>query len=160
MSVLSGTSGERTRASFGVQLSKRGVYSLLIFILETPPKVMVALFLLIITGIIEINTTNKTRAMPVEKGCTTVPLGVSLVNVLHSYLSRTDSNSNHMGVGNYGICSDDCLTVENPPCFTVSGPANGSQCVFPFILGDQNFTACAEWNFGGENQGRMFCSTK
>ena len=79
---------------------------------------------------------------------------------LNFVLYRTDNSSNHMGIGNYGFCSDDCPTVEKQLCLTVSGPASGSQCVFPFIFGDQTFTACAEWIFGGENQGRFWCSTK
>ena len=80
--------------------------------------------------------------------------------------------------GNYGFCSDDCkLSVvseggeddetsggeegeEITPCSTVSGPASGSQCVFPFTLVGNTFTECAEWSFGGENQGKLWCSTK
>ena len=45
-------------------------------------------------------------------------------------------------------------------CSAVSGPASGSQCVFPFTLGEQTFTECAEWSFGGDNQGKLWCSTK
>ena len=81
---------------------------------------------------------------------------------------RTDNNSNHVQE-NFGICSDDCLTVdtidggddsENATCSTVSGPAAGSECVFPFTLDGQTFTECAEWSFGGDNQGKLWCSTK
>ena len=90
---------------------------------------------------------------------------------------RTDSNSKHIA-GNYGFCSDDCKLVDvieggednesgggeddgkSTTCSTVSGPAAGSQCVFPFTLGEQTFTECAEWTYGGENQGKLWCSTK
>ena len=82
-----------------------------------------------------------------------------------------------MGLKNYGFCSEDCKTVDvseggednetggedggtKPLCSTVSGPVTGSLCVFPFIWGGQTFTECAEWNYGGENQGKLWCSTK
>ena len=49
---------------------------------------------------------------------------------------------------------------KSTTCSTVSGPAAGSQCVFPFTLGEQTFTECAEWTYSGENQGKLWCSTK
>merc|ERR1711936_377800 len=40
------------------------------------------------------------------------------------------------------------------------GPAAGQSCIFPFTYGGTTFSGCAEWVYGGENQGKLWCSTK
>merc|ERR1711909_110236 len=44
-------------------------------------------------------------------------------------------------------------------CITASGPAAGKQCIFPFKFQGVTYTGCAEWVYGGENQGKSWCST-
>merc|ERR1712227_985034 len=44
-------------------------------------------------------------------------------------------------------------------CTTASGPAVGKQCIFPFKFQGVTYSGCAEWEFGGENQGKSWCST-
>ena len=56
--------------------------------------------------------------------------------------------------------TDVTTTVDAEPCCTDSGPDAGSLCVFPFIWGGQTYTECAEWRYGGGNQGRLWCSTR
>merc|ERR1719336_302602 len=53
-------------------------------------------------------------------------------------------------------------TTSSPSstCTTVSGPAAGSDCVFPFTFSGTTYVSCAEWIYGGENQGSKWCSTK
>merc|ERR1712117_310137 len=45
-------------------------------------------------------------------------------------------------------------------CTVSSGPAAGQSCVFPFTYGGTTFSGCAEWVYGGERQGKLWCSTK
>ena len=45
-------------------------------------------------------------------------------------------------------------------CVTVSGPDTGSACVFPFTFNSVTYVSCAEWVYGGINQGEKWCSTK
>jgi len=45
-------------------------------------------------------------------------------------------------------------------CTAVSGPAKGRECVFPFSWGGQTYQACTPWTYGGEDQGKEWCSTK
>merc|ERR1739842_73315 len=45
-------------------------------------------------------------------------------------------------------------------CTTTSGPAAGKPCVFPFTFAGTEHTSCAEWEFGGLQQGEFWCSTK
>ena len=40
------------------------------------------------------------------------------------------------------------------------GPARGQDCVFPFRWAGETHYTCAEWTFGGANQGKFWCSTK
>ena len=56
--------------------------------------------------------------------------------------------------------TDVATTMDTGACFTDSGPDAGSLCVFPFIWGGQTYTECAEWRYGGGNQGRLWCSTR
>ena len=53
-------------------------------------------------------------------------------------------------------------TTTAPPasCSTVSGPAQGASCIFPFTYGGETHSTCAEWVYGGEHQGKFWCSTK
>merc|ERR1712110_990631 len=44
-------------------------------------------------------------------------------------------------------------------CTTASGPAAGKQCIFPFKFQGVTYSGCAEWVYGGENQGKSWCST-
>merc|ERR1711902_296301 len=45
-------------------------------------------------------------------------------------------------------------------CLTVNGPDTGSACIFPFTFNGVTYVSCAEWVYGGENQGQKWCSTK
>jgi len=63
------------------------------------------------------------------------------------------------------VCTTNtCTTTTTTPaplsCSTVSGPATGQACVFPFTYAGTTFTTCAEWIYGGVNQGKFWCSTK
>ena len=42
----------------------------------------------------------------------------------------------------------------------MSGPDTGSACVFPFTFNSVTYVSCAEWVYGGSNQGQTWCSTK
>merc|ERR1711971_435427 len=53
-----------------------------------------------------------------------------------------------------------CTTNSCGTCSAVSGPAAGSACVFPFTYGGVTHQSCAEWVYGGEHQGKYWCSTK
>jgi len=44
-------------------------------------------------------------------------------------------------------------------CVTVSGPAAGQSCVFPFKFQGVTYNGCADWEYGGENTGKTWCST-
>jgi hypothetical protein len=42
-----------------------------------------------------------------------------------------------------------------------TGPAAaGTPCVFPFTFGGETFSTCTPWVYGGEHQGKPWCSTK
>ena len=45
-------------------------------------------------------------------------------------------------------------------CVVESGPAQGAQCVFPFRWGGATYSGCTAWRYGGQHQGRAWCSTK
>merc|ERR1711936_655353 len=51
-------------------------------------------------------------------------------------------------------------TVASSSCLTVSGPDTGSSCVFPFTFNGVTYVTCADWIYGGSNQGEKWCSTK
>merc|ERR1711923_23523 len=51
-------------------------------------------------------------------------------------------------------------TAAPSTCTVSSGPAAGQSCVFPFTYGGTTFSGCAEWVYGGEHQGKLWCSTK
>merc|ERR1711910_162687 len=53
-----------------------------------------------------------------------------------------------------------CTTNSCGTFSAVSGPAAGSACVFPFTYGGVTHQSCAEWVYGGEHQGKYWCSTK
>merc|ERR1711892_680787 len=50
-------------------------------------------------------------------------------------------------------------TTAAPTCTTSSGPASGSNCVFPFTYAGATYNGCAEWIWGGANAGSFWCST-
>ena len=45
-------------------------------------------------------------------------------------------------------------------CVTESGPAAGIPCVFPFTYSGKTYSTCTQWIFGGEDQGKLWCSTQ
>jgi len=45
-------------------------------------------------------------------------------------------------------------------CVTISGPAVGNPCVFPFTYSGKTYNTCTQWIFGGEDEGKLWCSTK
>merc|ERR1719350_671332 len=49
---------------------------------------------------------------------------------------------------------------EDGECLTVSGPAAGRPCVFPFTYSGKTYSTCTQWIFSGDNQGKLWCSTK
>merc|ERR1712117_58483 len=51
-------------------------------------------------------------------------------------------------------------TATPSTCSVSSGPAAGQACVFPFTYGGVTHQSCAEWIYGGEHQGKYWCSTK
>ena len=70
--------------------------------------------------------------------------------------TATTEDGHHIAEqGNYGQCQEDCRE-----CAVVSGPAEGSYCVFPFTWGNTSYTECAEWTYGGDMQGQFWCSTR
>merc|ERR1711983_386761 len=52
------------------------------------------------------------------------------------------------------------IASSSSACLTVSGPDTGSACIFPFTFNGVRYVSCAEWVYGGENQGQKWCSTK
>jgi len=66
------------------------------------------------------------------------------------------------------ICTtNECSTTSTTPatapaegCTTVSGPAQGSPCVFPFTFAGVTHQSCADWIYGGQPEGSTWCSTK
>jgi len=54
-------------------------------------------------------------------------------------------------------CTENACSSNN--CRTTSGPAQGRACAFPFSFGGKSYQGCARWDFGGPNQGKMWCST-
>ena len=52
----------------------------------------------------------------------------------------------------------DAVTDGN--CVTYHGPDTGSSCIFPFTFSGVTYVSCAEWVYGGSNQGQTWCSTK
>merc|ERR1739845_78607 len=51
-------------------------------------------------------------------------------------------------------------TAASSSCLTVSGPDTGTSCQFPFTFNGVTYVTCAEWVYGGSNQGQTWCSTK
>jgi len=45
-------------------------------------------------------------------------------------------------------------------CLTESGPSKNTPCVLPFSFQGRTHTTCAPWTFGGEHEGKLWCSTK
>jgi len=45
-------------------------------------------------------------------------------------------------------------------CSVIEGPAQGQECVFPFVWGGRRFTSCTQWTYGGQHQGKLWCSTR
>jgi len=45
-------------------------------------------------------------------------------------------------------------------CSVIEGPAQGQECVFPFVWGGRRFTSCTQWTYGGQHQDKLWCSTK
>jgi len=66
------------------------------------------------------------------------------------------------------VCSEQksCSPPLPPPsspstrCLTESGPSEGVPCVLPFSFQGRTHTTCAPWTFGGEHEGKLWCSTK
>merc|ERR1712193_282187 len=84
--------------------------------------------------------------------------------------TSTTSAGTHID-GEYGFCPSTCpadttssatttTTAAPSTCTVSSGPAAGQSCVFPFTYGGTTFSGCAEWVYGGEHQGKLWCSTK
>ena len=88
--------------------------------------------------------------------------------------------------GHHGLCPPSCPLVEGSSpvtivntstqptttvpltpsiqptsdCITQSGPAVGSQCVFPFTYSGRTYNNCTQWIYVGENMGKLWCCTK
>nr|ALS04428.1 matrix metallopeptidase 2 [Acartia pacifica]ALS04429.1 matrix metallopeptidase 2 [Acartia pacifica] len=73
----------------------------------------------------------------------------------------TDNDNNHINEpGNYHFC-DCCSNVRCGcpcPCQTTTD-APPKACVFPFRFNGELHQECAPWVWGGDNQGRHWCST-
>ena len=69
--------------------------------------------------------------------------------------TATDSSGAHISdIGAWGECPDTCDT-----CSAVSGPGAGAACVFPFTWNSVTHDTCAPWEWGGEGEGQLWCST-
>jgi len=53
----------------------------------------------------------------------------------------------------------DCYSNDNR-CYVKEGPASGQDCVFPFRYAGHTYYRCATWTFGGQHQGKLWCSTR
>jgi len=71
--------------------------------------------------------------------------------------TATRSDGTHI-TGRYGLCPSTCPSTRS--CRTISGPARGKACSFPFRFRGRSYNGCIRWNFGGPNQGRLWCSTR
>ena len=69
--------------------------------------------------------------------------------------TATDRSGAHIAdIGEWGECPDTCNT-----CTAVSGPGAGAVCVFPFTWNSVTHDSCATWEWGGEGEGLLWCST-
>merc|ERR1711874_305770 len=83
---------------------------------------------------------------------TTVDCNTCVCNSIGQYVCSTLTCT--------GTTSTTTTTAAPSTCSVDSGPAAGQSCVFPFTYGGTTFSGCAEWVYGGENQGKLWCSTK
>merc|ERR1712107_656751 len=68
-------------------------------------------------------------------------------------LEHNDNNDHNNNNNNYNHCGP--LNVHS-----VLRTCCRPSCVFPFTYGGTTFSGCAEWVYGGEHQGKLWCSTK
>merc|ERR1711988_1998147 len=74
---------------------------------------------------------------------------------------QQDCNTCECSLLSTPICTEKwCGGGVNQRCRVDEGPALGEECVFPFKWGGKLFTECAPWNYGGDHQGKLWCSTK
>lgn len=86
--------------------------------------------------------------------CTTAGLGQPWCSIATFY------NGTHIsGAGLYGLCPPTCPGGERG-CRVVEGPARGQNCQFPFTWAGRTYHRCAPWTYGGQHQGKYWCSTR
>jgi len=86
------------------------------------------------------------------------------------YWCATDVDRNGIAIvteecapNNEDYCFDDGRVDPPLPgaCLTDdTGPDRNAPCKFPFIYRGQTHDECAVWNYGGKNQGKLWCSTQ
>merc|ERR1719259_192326 len=62
--------------------------------------------------------------------------------------------------GKWEDCDPSLCFYDEDVCHTVSGPDTGNTCKFPFTFNGRTYHACAPWIWGGEGEGKKWCSTK
>merc|ERR1711993_109463 len=88
---------------------------------------------------------------------TTVDCNTCVCNSIGQYVCSTLTCT---GTTSTTTTTTTTTTAAPSTCSVDSGPAAGQSCVFPFTYGGTTFSGCAEWVYGGENQGKLWCSTK
>merc|ERR1712013_424556 len=92
---------------------------------------------------------------------TTVDCNTCVCNSNGQYVCSTLTCSGSTTTTTTTTTTSSTTTTASPSTCTVSsGPAAGQTCVFPFTYGGTTFSGCAEWVYGGEHQGKLWCSTK
>ena len=71
------------------------------------------------------------------------------------------------GLDGQAVCTQLPCSLPLPPpsspttkCLTEAGPDQGRACVLPFSFQGKVHSTCAPWTFGGEQEGKLWCSTR
>merc|ERR1712117_285890 len=111
-------------------------------------------------------TTTTTTTTQASTSCTpgtftTVDCNTCVCNSIGQYVCSTLTCSGTASTTTPTTTTTTTTTTAAPStCSVSSGPAAGQSCVFPFTYGGTTFSGCAEWVYGGEHQGKLWCSTK
>ena len=106
-------------------------------------------------------TTTTTTASPSTTTTTTITTTTTTTTTttVSTTTTTTSTTTTTAASVNTNSLADILAESLKSRCTTVSGPAAGKQCVFPFKFQGVTYSGCAEWEYGGEHQGQAWCST-